>query len=298
MTKTEHLIIGAGHAGAMAALGLRRASATGRVLLVSAEAEYPYLRYMLSKGYLRGQRPRDRLYIRPAKLFQDRCIEVLLGTRAVRLNAEAQSVMLNTGEEVSYEKLLLSTGASPRRLPVPGAELPGVYYLRTLADADALREEIATGRKAVIIGGGFIGAEVAASFVQHGMKVSIVDLAETLWAHLFGEEIGRVFHEGLQKRGVEILTPVHGESIEGEGRVRKVVTQEGHALDCDLVVVGIGVNPETELAEAAELSVDDGILVDEYLESSRPGIFAAGDNAPGCLIPGWSFSDMPLIGTD
>ena len=275
----EHLIIGGGYAGATAAFTLRKAGAKGTLLLVSQEAEYPYLRYTLSKEFLQGKRPRERLFLRPAKTYQDQGIHLRLGVRAVGLDPRKRTVALETGEEVSFQRLLLATGAAPRRLPLPGADLPGVYYLRTLADAEALRREMAPGRQAVLIGGGFIGAEAAASFTQQGLKVVIVDIVPTLWAHLFGEELGRFFHQGLGRRGVTILTPAHVQAIEGAGRAQRVLTQEGHVLPCDFVVVGVGVRPETGLAEAAGLGVENGILVDEHLETSEPGIFAAGDNA-------------------
>jgi 3-phenylpropionate/trans-cinnamate dioxygenase ferredoxin reductase subunit len=275
----DHLIIGGGHAGASAAATLSGVPGSGKVLLVSAEPEYPYQRYLLSKQYLRGQRSRERLALRPAKTFEANSGAFRLGTSVLGLDADCKRVHLDTGEEIQFGKLLLATGASVRGLPVPGGDLPGVYYLRTLADAETLRQAMAPGRRVIIVGGGFIGAEVAASFTQQGLQVTVVDVAQTLWAHLFGEQLGRFFHEMLQKHGVQVLAPAHVEEFGGDGHVERVVLQGGDVLPCDFVVVGIGVRPETALAEQAGLPVDKGILVDEYLQTKMPDIFAAGDNA-------------------
>lgn len=279
MQSADYLVVGGGYAGDAAAAGLRKAGATGRVLMVSAEREYPYYRYTLSKEFILGKRQKARVYLHPPKFYEDQSIEVMLGTRAVALDVQKKLVTLDTGEELAFDKLLLATGAAPRVLPLPGSELGGVYYLRSLADSEVIRAEAVAGRRAVIIGGGFIGTELAASLTILGVKVTIVDVVETIWAHLFGKDLGGFFHEGLQKRGVSLLTPVHVHRIEGEGRVQRVITQEGHVLPCDFVVVGVGVRPEARLAELGGLQVDNGIVVDEYLETSARGVFAAGDNA-------------------
>ena len=275
----DFLIVGGGHAGFSAAASLRRAGAEGEVLIVSAEEEFPYIRYLLSKEYLRGERKRERIYLRPAKFYEDRKIQVRTGTKAVGLDTNKRTVTLDTGEELRFRKLLLATGASLRRLPVPGVDLAGVYYLRTLADSDALRGEAAEGKRAVIVGGGFIGVEVAASLVQQGLEVTLIGSAKTVWANLFGEDMGRFFHERLEEHGVTVLTSGRAERIEGDGRAERVVTRQGHVVPCDFVLLGVGVAPETGLAETAGLEVDNGILTNEFLETSEPGIFAAGDNA-------------------
>ena len=284
----DYLIIGGGYAGVTAAATLRRMGGKGRVVIVCAEQEYPYFRYTLTKEFMQGKRQRARMFLHPPKFYDDQEIEIRLGTKAVSLDTRKPTVTLESGEEITFEKLLMATGASPRKLLVPGSELPGVYYLRTLADAEAIRQEIAPGRKAVIIGGGFIGAELAASLTQEGVETTIIGTSQTIWANLFGEDMGRFFHEALQKRGITMLTPAHVQRIEGDGKAQKVVTQEGHALLCDFVVIGIGVMPETGLAQAAGLKVDNGTVVNAYLESSEPGIFAAGDSA--CFF-------SPLFGT-
>jgi 3-phenylpropionate/trans-cinnamate dioxygenase ferredoxin reductase subunit len=279
MAAVEYLIIGGGHAGVTAAATLRQNGAQGQLLILSAEPEYPYLRYTLSKEFLQGKRPRRRMLLRPPEFYQQQNIQLRTGTRALRLDPSRHTVTLDTGEELTYQTLLLATGASARRLPIPGAKLDGVYYLRTLADAEALRQEMAPGRQAVVVGGGFIGVEVAASLSQNGLQVTLIHNAPTIWSRPFGDAMGRFFHEGLQQGGVTVLAPAHVERIEGNGRAHRVITQEGHVLSCDLVVIGVGVRPETDLAEQSGLKVDNGVVVNELLETSVPGIFAAGDNA-------------------
>jgi 3-phenylpropionate/trans-cinnamate dioxygenase ferredoxin reductase component len=279
MAAVEYLIIGGGHAGVTAAATLRKSGAQGQLLILSTEPEYPYLRYTLSKDFLQGKRPRRRTLLRPPEFYQQQNIQLRTGIQALGLDPSRCTVALDTGEELAYQTLLLATGASVRRLPIPGAELDGVYYLRTLADAEALRQEMAPDRQVVVIGGGFIGVEVAASLRQNGLQVTLIHSAQTIWTRLFGEAMGRFFHEGLQQRGVTILAPAHVERIEGDGRAHQVITQEGHVLPCDFVIIGVGVRPETALAEQAGLRVDNGIVVNEFLESSVPGIFAAGDSA-------------------
>lgn len=228
METVDYLIVGGGYAGDSAAVQLRRGAGQSRVMLVSAERERPYFRYMLSKEFLQSKRTRDRIYLHPERFYEDRGIEFKLGVRAVSLDTETHTVTLDTGDVVSFHKLLLATGATPKRLPIPGTHLPNVYYLRTLEDAEALQGEASAGQRAVIIGGGFIGAELAASFAQLGLQVTIVDI--------------------------------------------------GRELSCDFVVIGTGVAPETPLAESGGLQVNDGIITNEFLETSEPDIFAAGDN--------------------
>ncbi len=279
MSKAEFLIIGGGYAAANTAINLRKLGAQGKVLMVSAEREHPYLRYTLSKEFLRGARQRERVFIRKPEFYQGQDIEVRLDTKVTGLDLGRRAAILEGGEEVQFDKLLLATGASPKRLPLPGGDLPGVHYLRSLADSEALKGEMEEGKRAVIIGGGFIGVELASSFTEKGLKVTVVDVAQTLWSHLFGEKIGRYFHDTLLERGVEVLAPAHVKAIEGDGRARRVVTAESRTLECDLVVVGVGVRPETGLAEAAGLKVDNGIVVNERLETEREGVYAAGDVA-------------------
>lgn len=275
----EYLIVGGGYAGTTAAITLRRSGAKERVLIVSEEPEYPYYRYMLSKEFLQGKRQKERLFLRPPGFYEQQAIEVRLSSKAVALNVAERTVTLESGEELSFGRLLLATGASLRRLPVPGSELKGVCYLRTLSDAEEIQRRTAPGRRVVVVGGGFVGMELAASLTQKGVLVTVVDVVKTLWAHLFGQEMGEYFHQELHRQGVEILAPAHVQRIEGDARAERVVTQEGHSLPCDFVVIGVGVRAETTLAEQAGLKVDNGVVVDEFLESSEKGIYAAGDNA-------------------
>lgn len=279
MESADYLIIGGGHAGDRAAATLRKEGANGRVLLISAEEDYPYMRYTLSKEFILGKRPKPKVYLHPPRFYDNQAIDVRLGEKAATLDTKRRIATLDDGKEVEYQKLLIATGARLNKLALPGSDLAGVYYLRTLADAEAIQNEIAVGRRAVIVGGGFIGVEVAAALTQLGMKVTLVDTKETLWSHLFGESIGRHFHEALQNRSVTIISPAHVERIDGDSRARQIVTREGHTLACDFVVIGVGVAPEVALAETAGLKVDNGIVANEYLETTEEGVFAAGDNA-------------------
>ncbi len=279
MRHVDFLIAGGGHAGLSAAATIRESGAEGDVLIVSAEQERPYSRYMLSKEFLRGERERDQLSLRPESFYEDNRVQIMTGARAASLDTINRTVTLDSGEDLRFGKLLLATGASVRRLRVPGAGLPGVYYLRSLADSEALRGQAERGKRAVIIGGGFIGVEVAASLTQLGVEATIVASGETLWANYFGEEMGRVIHDHLESGGVTVVKSTRPDRIEGDGRAERVLTQDGRVIPCDLVLVGIGVEPETALAESAGLEVDNGVLTNEYLETSESGIFAAGDIA-------------------
>lgn len=279
MEHADYLIVGGGYAGATAAITLRREGARGRVVLASAEPDYPYLRYTLSKEFLLGRRDEARIHIRPPSFYQAQGVEVRLGNPVVSLDLGRRRATLSSGEEVAFERLLLATGARPRRLPLPGADLPKVYLLRSLAQAKAIRAEMAPGRRAVVVGGGFIGVEVASALALKGLQVAVVEVMPTLWGHIFGEEMGRFFQGRLEALGVRVLAPAHCAGIEAEGQALAVTTEEGHRLPCDFVVMGVGVEPEAGLARRAGLAVDRGVVVDQQLRTSAPGVFAGGDCA-------------------
>lgn len=277
MAETQYLIIGGGYTGATAAEAIRKADSQGTILLVGAEKQLPYRRYLLSKQYLRGERPLERMPLRPASFYQEQHIQTNLGRRAVSLDTARHLVSLDDGDTVNFDRLLLATGATVRKIPLPGSELEGVHYLRSLEDCDHLRQEMQPDRRALIIGGGFIGAEVGASFHQKGLQVTIVEIAPVLWAHLFGEEMGRFFQDVLRGRGVDLRTSTQVQRLEGSRRVERAVLSDGSVVPCDFVLIGVGVRPDTALAEAAGLKVENGIVVDEFLETTAPGIFAGGD---------------------
>ena len=275
------VVVGAGLAGAKAAETLREEGFDGPVVLVGAEPERPYERPPLSKQYLLGHADRDSAFVHDAGWYAEHDVELRTGVRATRLDPAAHRLTLDTGEELGYARLLLATGASPRRLPVPGADLDGVRYLRTLADADRLRTDLAGGgRRVVVVGAGWIGLEVAAAARSHGNTVTVVEPQPTPLHAVLGAEMGRVFARLHRDHGVELLTDTVVREIRGSGGRATTVVTDGHAgLPADLVVVGVGVVPDSRLAAAAGLEVDNGVVVDEALRSSAPDVHAAGDVA-------------------
>jgi 3-phenylpropionate/trans-cinnamate dioxygenase ferredoxin reductase subunit len=274
-----HLIVGASLAGAKAAETLREEGFEGRIVLIGAEEERPYERPPLSKDYLRGEAGRDKLHVHDEGFYAEHEIELRLGRTAVSLDPAGRVVELDDGERLSYESLLLSTGAQPRRLVVPGAELDGVLYLRSVRDSDALRARLDRGGAVVVVGAGWIGAEVAASARQRGLDVTVIEPASVPLERVLGPELGAVYRDIHADHGVRMLTGTGIDAFEGSGAVERVRTSDGRELDCDFAVVGVGVEPRTELAVSAGLTVTNGVLVDECLRASAPGVFAAGDVA-------------------
>src|SRR4051794_16245238 len=274
-----HVIVGAALAGAKTAEALREEGFEGRIVLVGAEPELPYERPPLSKDYLRGEASREAARVHPEGFYDDHDIELRTATTVERIETSPGEVWLSTGERIPYDRLALATGAEPRRLPVSGAELDGVLYLRDLADADAIAAGLRDGARAVIIGGGWIGAEVAASARQRGVEVTLVEQAAVPLERVLGPELGQVYADVHRDHSVELLTGVAVSGFDGAGRVERVILADGRALDAELVVAGLGVLPRTELAVQAGLAVEDGVCVDERLETSVPGIFAVGDVA-------------------
>jgi 3-phenylpropionate/trans-cinnamate dioxygenase ferredoxin reductase subunit len=273
------VIVGASLAGAKAAQTLRHEGFEGRLVLVGTEDERPYERPSLSKDYLRGEADRDRLYVHGESFYADHNIELRLGRTAVDMNTSLKDVALDDGERLRYDRLLLTTGAEPRRLTIPGDELDGVHYLRTVEDSDRLRERIDHGGTAVVVGAGWIGAEFAASARQRGLEVTLVAPQSVPLERVLGREVGSVYRDIHTDHGVRMLMGPRVEAFEGDGVVERVRTSDGRHLECDFVVVGIGVRPRTRLAARGGLAIGDGILVDEHLRTSAPGVFAAGDVA-------------------
>ena len=278
-SRQTHVIVGASLAGAKAAETLREQGFDGRVVLVGAEDERPYERPPLSKDYLRGEVGREKVYVHDEGFYAEQDIELVLGRSVVSLDTGRQEVALDDGERLRYDRLLLTTGAEPRRLSIPGADLDGVLYLRSVADSDALRDRLGRGGSVVVVGAGWIGAEVAASARQRGLEVTVVEPASVPLERVLGTELGAVYRDIHTDHGVRMLLGTGVEAFEGDGSVERVRTGDGRELDCDFVVVGVGVEPRTRLAEQAGISVDNGILVDERLQTAVPGVFAAGDVA-------------------
>src|SRR5215216_1525312 len=274
-----HVIVGASLAGAKAAETLRQEGFDGRVVLVGTEDERPYERPPLSKDYLRGEVDRETVYVHPEGFYAEHDIELRLGRTAVSLNTAARELALDDGERLRYDRLLLTIGAEPRRLSIPGGELDDVLYLRSVADCDALRERLDRGGRVVVIGAGWIGAEVAASARQRGLEVTVIDPLTVPLERVLGTEAGAVYRDLHLDHGVQMLLETGVAAFEGADTVERVRTTAGRELECDFVVVGVGVQPRTGLAALAGLAVDNGILVDEHLQTGAPGVFAAGDVA-------------------
>jgi 3-phenylpropionate/trans-cinnamate dioxygenase ferredoxin reductase component len=273
------VIVGASLAGGGAAAALRQEGFDGGVVLVGAEPQPPYERPPLSKEYLRGESSFERALVQPPGFYDENGIETRFGVRATRVDAAEKTVELEGGERVAYDKLLVATGGRNRRLSIPGLDLEGVYGLRTVADSDRIRAEIAPGRKAVVVGMGFIGSEVAASLRQSGVDVVVVDRNEVPLRRVLGEEVGRVI-EGIHRdHGASMVFEDTVAAFEGAGRVERVTTGRGRRIECDFVVVGLGTEPVTELLAGTGAEIDNGVVVDEYLRTGVEGIYAAGDVA-------------------
>ena len=274
-----HVIVGAGLAGAKAAETLRREGFDGRVVLIGAEDVRPCERPPLSKDYLRGEVGRDKVYVHDEDFYAEHEIDLLLGRSAVSLDTGRRELALDNGERLRYDRLLLTTGAEPRRLSVPGADLDGVLYLRSVGDSDTLRERMDHCGSVVVVGAGWIGSEVAASARQRGLEVTVVEPASVPLERVLGTELGAFYRDVHTDHGVRLLLGTGVDAFEGSQEVARVRTSDGGELGCDLVVVGVGVEPRAGLARQAGLAVDNGILVDEHLQTSVPGVFAAGDVA-------------------
>jgi 3-phenylpropionate/trans-cinnamate dioxygenase ferredoxin reductase subunit len=273
------VIVGAGVAGGGAAAALREEGFDGRVVLIGAEQQPPYERPPLSKEYLRGESSFERALFQPPDFYDENGVETRFGVRATRVDAAEKVVELDGGERVAYDRLLVATGGRNRRFRIPGMDLEGIYSLRTVADSDRIRAEISPGRRAVVVGMGFIGSEVAASLRQSGVDVVVVDRNEVPLRRVLGEEVGRVI-EGIHRdHGTSMIFEDTVAAFEGVGRVERATTARGRRIECDFVVVGLGVEPVTDLLADTGAEIDNGVVVDEYLRTGVEGIYAAGDVA-------------------
>jgi 3-phenylpropionate/trans-cinnamate dioxygenase ferredoxin reductase component len=273
------VIVGAGLAGAKAADALRKGGFEGDVVLLGEEGERPYERPPLSKEFLRGEAGPDKLFVHREGYYEAVGIELRLGQEVTSVDIGGNAVVLASGERVPYNSLLLCTGARPRRLPLPGADLRGVYYLRDLASSAILRAAIESASHVAVIGAGWIGCEVAASARELGAGVSMVEVARSPLEKALGPELGKFYASVHSDHGVEMYFGVEPQALVGADAVDGIRLADGRTLPADVVVVGIGATPRTELAERAGLGTGNGILTDEYLETSAPGVFAAGDAA-------------------
>lgn len=272
------VVVGAGQAAAQCIETLRKKGFDGNIALIGDEPHLPYQRPPLSKKYLAGEFGADRMTLRHLPFYAEHAVQLQLGRRVTTLDRSAQRVHLDDGSTLPYDALVLATGSTPRRLRLPGSELAGVHYLKTMADADRLRGEMVPGRRAVIVGGGYIGLEAAATLRQLGMEVSVLEMADRVMNRVVAEPVSRYYEAEHAGHGVRILLRASVTALQGDahGRVRAVITSAGE-LEAHLVLVGIGVLAEDSLARAAGLDCDNGILVDEYCRSSDPSIYAIGD---------------------
>jgi 3-phenylpropionate/trans-cinnamate dioxygenase ferredoxin reductase subunit len=273
------VIVGASLAGATAAVTLREEGFGGGVILIGDEEHPPYQRPPLSKRYLRGEQPFENALVKPVDFYAFNDIDTRLGTRATRLDPVEKTVELSNGDRIRFDKVLIATGIRNRRFPIPGLDLDGVYDLRTVDDCDRIRNEVVPGRRAAIVGMGFIGSEVAASLRQLGLEVVVIEGGKGPLDRVLGKEVGQVVEHIHRDHGVEMIFEELVSGFQGTGRVERIVTQSGRNIDCDFAVVGVGVKPVTDIVIGSDIEVDDGIVVDEYCRTNVDGVFAAGDVA-------------------
>ena len=273
------VIVGANLAGGNAAITLREEGFDGRVILIGAEDNLPYERPPLSKQYLRGEMPAEKVFLRAADFYTSSNIETRLGIAARRVDKDAKFVELDNGERIEYDKLLIATGGRNRRPPIPGIDLPGVLDLRTLANADEIRAVAQADKNVVVVGMGFIGSEVTASLRTLGLNVSVVEGKDSPLGGLLGDEISSFIETLHRKHGVEMYFGDIVASFEGNDHVERVVTRGGLRLECDFAVIGVGIEPVTDIVRDTGIKLENGIVVDEYCRTSIEDIFAAGDVA-------------------
>ena len=282
---TGIVIIGAGHAAGQAAASLRQAKFEGPITIIGDEAHVPYQRPPLSKQYLAGTQLADKVYLRAEKFYADKDIQLMLDTRATQIDPSTKTINLDNGETIAYEKLLISTGSRPRKLSIEGSDLSGIHYLRTMDDVDGIRADVKPGANLVIVGGGYIGLEVAAVGIELGMNVHVLEMEERILQRVTTPEMSAYYHKLHTDRGVHIHTQTGVIAFSGNGSVEKVLCGD-ESFDADIVIVGIGIIPNIEIAEEAGIHCDNGIVVDDHCRTSDPDIYAAGDctNHPNPLM--------------
>jgi 3-phenylpropionate/trans-cinnamate dioxygenase ferredoxin reductase subunit len=279
------VIIGAGQAAGQAAASLRQGKYEGSITILGNETQPPYQRPPLSKQYLSGEVGIDRVMVRPAKFYVDQNISLHTGTRVESIDTSVKSVTTSSSGSYKYEKLLIATGSRPRILTIPGSDLSGIHYLRTIDDVDGIRSAMQTAKKICIVGGGYIGLEVAAVAVTSGLEVTVLEMEERILQRVTTPEMSEYYHELHAGQGVNIMVNTGVSGFEGEGHVSTVLCGD-EKIDADIVIVGIGIVPNIELAEAAGLECNNGITVDDHCQTSEPDIYAAGDctNHPNPII--------------
>ena len=279
------VIIGAGHAAGQAAASLRQEKYTGPITIIGDEAHLPYQRPPLSKAYLSGSQEVDRVYLRAERFYQEKEIDLKLSTRAAAIDPDAKAVELEDGSKIDYDKLLISTGSRPRLLSIPGSDLGGIHYLRTIDDVDGIRADMHEGANLVIVGGGYIGLEVAAVGIEQGLNVHVLEMEDRILQRVTTPTMSKYYDQLHKGRGVQIHTNTGVTGFSGDAKVQKVMCGDTE-FAADMVIVGIGIVPNIELAEAAGIICDNGIVVDDHCQTSNPDIYAAGDctNHPNALL--------------
>ncbi len=273
------VIVGAGHGGAQVAVSLRTQKFEGSIAIIGDEPELPYERPPLSKEYFAGEKEFERIQIRPAKYWDERAVTMLLGKRVVSIDPVAHTVTTDAGETIGYGKLVWATGGSPRMLPIPGGDLPGVQGVRTRADADAMKAASESAAQVVVIGGGYIGLEAAAVLRKAGKPVVLLEALDRVLARVAGEDLSRFYEKEHRDHGVDLRLGVQVEAIEGETRATGVRLASGEVIPADLVIVGIGIVPAVEPLIAAGAAGGNGVLVDHHCKTNLPDVYAIGDCA-------------------
>ena len=276
MSKTC-IVIGAGHAAAQFAPGLRQEGWQGKIIVIGDESHPPYHRPPLSKAFLAGEKTERDIYIRPPDAYEKAGIEFKPGARVDSIDREKKQVALSSGATLAYDKLALMTGSRVRYLERPGADLAGIHYLRTIADAECIKKDMGANKHAVVVGGGYIGLETAAILQQSGMNVTVIEMMERVLQRVTAPDISAFYHRIHTQAGVSILCNTGLRAFVGDGHVREVVCSDGRTLPARLVIVGVGIVPNVELAAAAGLKVENGIVVDEFARTSDHDIVSAGD---------------------
>ena len=271
------VILGASHAAAQLVPSLRQSGWQGQILVVGDEAFLPYHRPPLSKAFLAGEQGRDEILIRHQAAYDKAEVDFMLGVRAEAIDRQNKQIQLDNGDSLSYDKLALTLGSRVRKVELPGVDLPGVHYLRDIQDVEQIQAFVASGKKAVIVGGGYIGLETAAVLNKLGMQVTVLEMMPRILQRVTAPEVSSFYHRVHQEEGVSVVTETAVSAIEGDESVKAVVCQDGSRYDADLVIIGVGIVPNVELAEAAGLEVNNGIVVDQHACTSDPDIVAAGD---------------------
>ncbi len=279
------VIIGCGQAGGQAAASLRQENYEGPITMIGQEPYIPYQRPPLSKQYLSGEQEKEKLSLRQESFYSEKEINLMLETSVLSLDPQKKELQLEKGETVTYDKLLIATGGRPRKLEVDGHTLKGIHYLRNIDDVDAIKTQMSTSQNLVIVGGGYIGLEVASVAIKRGLTVSVLEMESRILERVTTAEMSAFYHQLHTDEGVNILTSTQAKAFKGSEAVENVVCGD-HEIPADLVIVGIGILPNTEMAEAAGLETNNGLVVDEHCRTSNEHIFAAGDctNHPNPIL--------------